>query len=180
MQRISTTHAGEAAPNSQAKIAKREVGGGGGSQRTITATANDLTDSASKGGSGGANGTGVNIRNATNEDSKTNNNTSVISGSSNGRVVASGAALLLDPASMWNICPILMYRLLTPNNGSCLGTEEILVTSLLPELHAGHAENDRALGKWMSGWVGVCGRRLRVNLTYSGGQPLDILLRDVR
>lgn len=139
MTRISRS-VEEAQPKSLAtsKVAKREVGG---THRTPSLV-NDLTEGGKSLGES-VNETGASIRSATNASV-------IINGtSSNAKVDQARRALQIDTETLYNICPILVYHLTTPQNASCLKEVDILVPLGAhdhDEEHVGE-KNDRALGE---------------------------------
>lgn len=127
-----------------AKISKREVGRA--SHHPISSTTNDLLAGGSgsdKFGTEGGPNSSVIFRNVT--------NSSLIAQQQlegNAKVDQGKKIAQIDSESLWNICPILLYQLLIPNNGSCLRDDTIVAahTHAPDEILFGKA-NDRTLGK---------------------------------
>lgn len=145
----------EPEPNSKtnvAKISKREVGRGTNqSTASLAATANDLLEATSGklvGGAGaGENDSSVIFRNESNGIAPI-----AVTKEANAAVDQGKKAILVDSESLWNICPILLYQLLTPpSNLSCLNGNSIVAEHIgggevEEELLMG--EDDRTLGEW--------------------------------
>lgn len=121
------------------KISKREVGG---TYHSVSSTTNDLLNSGGNGrkAEGGQNSSVIS-RNAT--------NSSVTRQEENNGRVDSAKKLFakIDTEDLMNICPILLYQLLTPNNVSCLREDAILAANQPEEVLRLGKEDDRALGK---------------------------------
>lgn len=138
IRRIGTNVAIEPNSPQRAKISKREIH----SHKTISTSANDLAGVANKFGSAGD----VIVRSGTN-----NSSDSVINGTSNaivddGKRAATGQEI--DTETMYNLCPILLYHLATPYNGSCLEDGHLKMAHASADDHMPANENDRALGEW--------------------------------
>lgn len=127
------------------KISKREVGRA--SQRSISSTANDLLtgDSISDKFEGGPNSTVI-VRNGTNSSVITQHQLD-----GNAKADQGKRNVQIDSESLWNICPILLYQLLTPNNASCLRDDTIVAAHThAPDEVLFEKANDRTLGKAFS------------------------------
>lgn len=144
-------HEETASSHGAAKVSKREVGG---TYRPVSTTTNDLLNGGvGKGGSGaGEQNSSVMIRNSHNDSAS-----AVATAQKSNGVVDSARKLAskIDSQGLMDICPILLYQLLTPNNVSCLREDAIAAGHLPEEVLLMAKEDDRTLGKCQPGDVSL-------------------------
>lgn len=128
MTRISPNERRAQEPNTP-KVAKRAVR----SVRTIDTTVNDLAT----GSAAGKAAEDVYNSSLINRNAETNNRT-------NEDRLKKGRDFAIDTESLFNICPILLHQLLTPNNISCLSATSL--TAAEPDYPV--IEDDRTLGNY--------------------------------